>query len=122
MQKTEPLITLTVYAQTYLERLVKEQCAIGVEISLEKAGCAGYMYRILPVSAQVKAAHQQVVSKNLMIFVPYSSVVRLQGSQLDYQQKQFETKAVFDNPNVRLACGCGESVEILERSVEPARG
>ena len=112
MQQSESLMTLTAYAQAYLERLVKEKHALGIEIALEKAGCAGYMYRIEPVNTQAVETVKQAISEKLTIFIPKSSIARIKGSQLNYVQKQFETKAVFDNPNVRLACGCGDSVEI----------
>lgn len=107
------LIRLTPFAKNYLENLVAKQVASGVVIALEKAGCAGYMYRVEPCKAMPNDVVSQAVSKNLTLYIPLESVSRLRGSQLDYTRSQLETKAVFDNPNVRMACGCGDSVEIL---------
>ena len=111
--KETELIRLTPFAKTYLEKVVTKQVACGVVIALEKAGCAGYMYRVEPCQIQPNDVIAQAVSENLTLYIPLESVPRLRGSQLDYACSQLETKAVFDNPNVRMACGCGDSVEIL---------
>ena len=109
----EEFIVLSDYATTYLHHVVKKHAACGVVIALEKAGCAGYMYRVEPCQTPPQDCVLQVVSEELSLFVPLSSVPLLKGSQLDYVRSQLETKAVFNNPNVRMACGCGDSVEIL---------
>ena len=107
------LIRLTAFAQSYLQKVVDKNNACGIVIALEKAGCAGYMYRVEPCATAPDDAVSQAVSATLTNHIPQESVPRLRGAQLDYACSALETKAVFDNPNVRMACGCGDSVGIL---------
>ena len=110
-------ITLTERAAQHLTKMVLKS-GKGVLIALEKAGCAGYMYRIEVLQSLPEHCMQIRVNQSLTLWVPYDSVPRLHGSQLDYQQSQLEKKAVFNNPNVTLACGCGDSVELIQAEKE----
>ena len=108
-------VELTQNAVSYLTAKLKSDASYqGVYIALEKAGCAGYMYQI----KLVKNAPENCVSEKvstISIHIPNDSVSRLQGSILDYQKIGIERKAVFNNPNVTLACGCGDSVELINK-------
>ena len=109
------LLTLTERAQTYLaKQLASDKTYIGVLIALEKAGCAGYMYQIRLIK-EVPEKYQLQHIGNIAIYIPDSTIPRIVGSKLDYVRQGIETKAVFDNPNVTLACGCGDSVELLNK-------
>lgn len=107
-------MTLTDRAQQHLAKMIHNQSGIGVLVALEKAGCAGYMYRIEIIQSQPEDCVQIAICQQVTVYVPYSSIPRLNGCQLDYQMNQLEKKAVFNNPNVTLACGCGDSVELIQ--------
>ena len=122
MSENKQLIELTAFAKDHLESIVSRHQASGVVISLEKSGCAGYMYRIEPCEEYTDPAFVQEVSSKLRIYIPVESISRLAGSRLDYDRAMMETKAVFDNPNVQMACGCGESVELANANQESVDG
>ena len=111
----QSLITLSPVAEGYLEKMAKKHQAKGIKIALEKAGCAGYMYHIDPCSVCPEHAFVQQISLNLTLFIPRESIARLRGSHLDYKKQDLSLKAVFTNPNTRMACGCGDSVELIEK-------
>ncbi len=103
-------------AQQYLTKQLKNQPeSIGVYIALEKAGCAGYMYQIRTVSQTPEDTKEYSIG-GIRVFIPPSSIARLQGSILSYKKQGIDFKAVFDNPNVTLACGCGDSVELINQA------
>ena len=110
----KPLLQLTEAAIRHLEQVMTQSDAVGMVIALEKAGCAGYMYRIEPCRQVPEDAQISCFGAHCRIFVPEASVSRIRGSRLDYQKSALEMKAVFDNPNVTLACGCGDSVELRQ--------
>ena len=122
MTEKKQLIKLTAFAKDHLESIVSRHQVSGVVIALEKSGCAGYMYRIEPCQEYTEPAFVQQVSPKLSIYIPSESISRLAGSRLDYHRTMMETKAVFDNPNVQMACGCGESVELAETNLEHIDG
>ena len=118
MDQKNTILNLTTEATSYLEKMIKSQGALGVEIALEKAGCAGYMYRIDVCHQQPKETQAVTINPQITLFIPNTSIPRIQGSTLDYQKVNLETKAVFSNPNVTLACGCGDSVELIVKNNE----
>ena len=122
MSAEKGILGLTEKAKIYLEKIQKDHQAKGIVVALEKAGCAGYMYRIEPCQAVCDSAIRLDFGQNLIIYIPKESVDRIKGSRLDYQKQHLETKAVFNNPNVQIACGCGDSVELLERELEVESG
>ena len=122
MSAEKGILGLTEKAKIYLEKIQKDHQAKGIVVALEKAGCAGYMYRIEPCHEACEAAMQLDFGQNLIVYIPKESVNRIKGSRLDYQKQHLETKAIFNNPNVQIACGCGDSVELLESVLEVESG
>ena len=45
-------------------------------------------------------------------FVDGASVLYLVGSTMDWQEDDFTSGFVFENPNAKGACGCGESFTV----------
>ena len=112
---SEDFLRLTPVAVRYLTALQTEHSgAIGFSLSLKKAGCAGYMYGLDPVVDRPKNAVEHQI-EGIQFYVDESSIPRLSGSILDYKVDNLETKAVFINPNVTEACGCGDSVDVKEQ-------
>ena len=120
MNPKNTVLSLTAEATGYLEKMIKSHGAVGIEIALEKAGCAGYMYRIDVCHQQPQETQIVTINPQITLVIPPTSIPRIQGSTLDYQKVNLETKAVFSNPNVTLACGCGESVELIIKNNESA--
>jgi len=46
------------------------------------------------------------------VFIDPTAVMYLLGSQLDYREDKMESGFVFNNPNEKGRCGCGESFTI----------
>ncbi len=46
------------------------------------------------------------------VFVDPKSAMFLAGTVIDWQQTLMQSGFVFRNPNVKSACGCGESFTI----------
>ncbi len=109
---TQDFLRLTPVAVQYLHGLQAENAEMtGFALSLKKAGCAGYMYKLDPVSSMPKKSVPFAV-EGVSFYVDKESIPRLSGCILDYKVENLETKAVFINPNVTEACGCGDSVDI----------
>jgi len=108
-------LRLTPKAAQYLGDLYKQNSSvIGIYLALKKSGCAGYMYVLDPVNNQPE--HVQVfLIDDLTFYVDEESIPHLEGTILDYKLEGLETKAVFINPHVVDACGCGDSVEMKKK-------
>jgi iron-sulfur cluster assembly accessory protein len=82
---------------------------IGLRVGLRSGGCSGYKY-IIDYASDVKK-HEEVVEKDgVTVIVDPTAVMFLLGSEMDYQEGQFESGFTFKNPNETGRCGCGESI------------
>ena len=53
-----------------------------------------------------------IVKNNLKIFVDPKASMYLLGSEMDYKIDKLASRFVFNNPNEKNTCGCGESFNI----------
>lgn len=88
---------------------------VGLRIGVKKGGCAGMEYTM--TWAESIAKFDEVVEQDgARIFVDPQAVLYLLGTELDFKADKLSASFVFNNPNQKSACGCGESVNL-----EPAR-
>ena len=83
----------------------------GLRLGVKGGGCSGLSYFIDWVAEPGK--FDQVIEKDgARLVVDPKSAVFLAGTVVDFQQTLMQTGFVFRNPNVKTACGCGESFTI----------
>jgi iron-sulfur cluster assembly protein len=83
----------------------------GLRLGVKGGGCSGLSYHI--DWAAEPAKYDQVIERDgARVFVDPKSAVFLAGTTVDWQQTLMQTGFVFKNPNVKTACGCGESFTI----------
>jgi iron-sulfur cluster assembly protein len=94
-----------------------EDPAAGLRVSVEKGGCAGMSYK-MEISAP-KPGDEVIEADGARVIVDAKAVLFLLGTQMDVKTTKFASTFVFENPNQRSACGCGESVEL--EAADPAQ-
>jgi len=86
--------------------------ALGLKIGVKKGGCAGMEYTM--TVAEEKGAHDEVVEQDgAVLLIEPSAIIYLLGTEMDYKTDKLASQFVFNNPNQRSACGCGESVNLV---------
>ena len=85
--------------------------AIGVKLSTPRRGCSGLAYSVDYVTEEVPF-DEKIVTPGGLFYVDGGSVLYLIGSTMDWVEDDFTAGFVFENPNAKGACGCGESFTV----------
>lgn len=85
--------------------------AIGVKLSTPRRGCSGLAYSVDYVSEEAKF-DEKIETAGGVFYIDGASVLYLVGSTMDWREDDFTAGFVFDNPNAKGSCGCGESFTV----------
>ena len=112
--RTRPAaVTLTPAAEARIAELMGKapEGAIGVKLSTPRRGCSGLAYSVDYVSEEEKF-DEKIVTPGGTFYIDGASVLYVFGSVMDWQEDDFAAGFVFQNPNAKGACGCGESFTV----------
>ena len=106
-------VILTPGAEARVAKLMAEAPvgAIGVKLSTPRRGCSGLAYSVDYVVAAEKF-DERIETPGGTFFIDGASVLYLVGSTMDWVEDDFAAGFVFENPNAKGACGCGESFTV----------
>ena len=85
--------------------------AIGVRLSTPRRGCSGLAYSVDYV-AEVDPFDEKIATPGGDFYIDGGSVLYLVGSTMDWVEDDFTAGFVFNNPNAKGSCGCGESFTV----------
>jgi iron-sulfur cluster assembly protein len=85
--------------------------AIGVRLSTPRRGCSGLAYSVDYVTEE-KPFDEKIVTSGGTFYIDGASVLYLVGSTMDWREDDFTAGFVFENPNAKGSCGCGESFTV----------
>ena len=106
-------ITVTPAAEARIAELMGRapDGAIGVKLSTPRRGCSGLAYSVDYVTDENKF-DEKIETPGGPFYVDGASILYLIGSMMDWREDDFAAGFVFDNPNAKGACGCGESFTV----------
>ena len=94
-----------------LEYLRRRGSGLGLRVGVTETGCSGYSY-VLDYADEVKSGDVVMKQNELSIVVARESLPLLEGTEVDFIQKDLNEQFVFSNPNATGECGCGESFTV----------
>ncbi len=105
-------ISLTERAVAYLQRsLHGKEGIVGIRLGVKPSGCSGYSYTI--DFAKERAMEDKLYEiSGISILIDPKSFEVLQGMEVDCVQEGLNEYLRYNNPNVKSACGCGESFSV----------
>ncbi len=103
-------LTITPRAWDQIDTMLqnREKKALGIRISVKTRGCTGNAYA-LEFLDDKHEGDEVVVRGDTHVFIDPKATLFIFGSEMDYEQKEFESGFTFKNPNEKGRCGCGES-------------
>ncbi len=110
--KTTPL-NMTPTAVAKVKEIMSQQNPVpaGLRVGVVGGGCSGFSYTM---AFENGAGMMDKVFEigDLKIFVDATSMMYLQGANIDYVETLEGAGFKFENPNVRSTCGCGSSFNV----------
>ena len=106
-------LTLTPAAEARIAELMAKapEGAVGVKLSTPRRGCSGLAYSVDYVAEEQKF-DEKIETEGGTFYIDGASVLYLVGSVMDWKEDDFAAGFVFENPNAKGACGCGESFTV----------
>ncbi|KAI8983183.1 hypothetical protein BD414DRAFT_490181 [Trametes punicea] len=111
IRATKAAITLTPAAVERLRNLLKGPTPQMIRIGVKNKGCAGLSYHLEYVDKPGK--FDEVVEQDgVKVLIDSKALFSIIGSEMDWKEDPLSAKFSFKNPNIKDACGCGESFSV----------
>jgi iron-sulfur cluster assembly protein len=105
-------ITLTEAAADRVQNFIaKRGRGLGVRLGVRKTGCSGYAY-VVDFADEIGDGDTVFEANDVKVVVANEHLPFLDGTELDFAREGVNETFVFHNPNVKDACGCGESFTV----------
>lgn len=106
------IVSLTDKAQSQIRGIFtsEENQGKGLRLVVVGGGCSGLSYKI--DFSEKKDQDNIQAYEGFEVFIDPKSSIYLKGVVLDFQDGLQGKGFVFDNPNAKNTCGCGESFTI----------
>eukprot|EP00051_Salpingoeca_urceolata_P027552 m.482032 g.482032 ORF g.482032 m.482032 type:complete len:132 (-) comp22407_c0_seq1:105-500(-) len=79
-----------------------------MRLGVKTRGCSGNAFTMDFVKEKGKF-DEEVNAHGVTVLVESSSIMKLLGTTMDYVEDELRSEFVFENPNIKGTCGCGES-------------
>ena len=106
------VLTLTDAASRRVALLMEQKPGVkGLKIGIKKGGCAGMEYT-MSWANEVGKFDEVVEDNGAVVLIEPTAVMYLIGTEMDFKTDKLASQFVFNNPNQKSSCGCGESVNL----------
>ncbi|CAD7087371.1 unnamed protein product [Hermetia illucens] len=105
-------LVLTPAAVKRIKELLNEKPEFtGLKVGVRQRGCNGLSYT-LDYAKEKDKLDEEVIQDGVRVFIDKKAQLSLLGTEMDYVQSKLAAEFVFNNPNIKGTCGCGESFSI----------
>lgn len=107
-------VNLTEKAVSEVKRIITDQKlpeTTGLRVGVKGGGCSGFSYT-LAFDPRNMEGDQVFDVQGIRVFCDPKSILYLDGIIIDFQDSLMGRGFVFQNPNAKHTCGCGESFSV----------
>ena len=108
------LLSITSSAADQIKKILTDapEGIDSVVIGIDKSGCSGYSYKLDFGNSSDLKNFEVIDQDGAKILIDPKATMFLLGSTMDYRTDKLSSRFVFENPNEKSTCGCGESFSI----------
>lgn len=113
MTTTKQAMTLTDAAADRLKNLMstRDEPSVGLRVGVRSGGCSGMAYT-MEFAAEAGPYDEVVEDKGVTVLIEPKAIMYLIGTEMDFVLEKLQSGFVFNNPNEKGRCGCGESFTV----------
>ena len=82
---------------------------VALRFGVKPSGCSGFAY-VVDLAEEIDTEDHVYESHGVKVVVDDKSLPYLDGTQIDFKRQGLNETFVYENPNVKNECGCGESI------------
>lgn len=102
-------VLLTPAAAARVAQFVSRQPgALGLRFGVKRTGCSGWGH-FTELATERQADDAVFEQDGVQVYVDAASLPLVDGTRIDFTRQGLGEVFVFDNPNAKAECGCGES-------------
>lgn len=107
------VITLTQQAITRVEEMLnaRGKPSVGIRIGVRTKGCNGMSYT-LEYADEIMPGDEVVDLGSFKVLIEPKAMLFVIGTRMDFVEEKLKSGFVFQNPNEKGTCGCGESFHV----------
>ena len=103
-------MTVTDAAANRVKALLAQQDkpVVGLRVGVKSRGCNGQSYT-MNYASERGAREELVEAKGVRVLIEPGALLTIAGTTMDWREDELSAQFVFENPNAKAVCGCGES-------------
>ena len=82
-----------------------------IRLATTTRGCSGLSYK-LEYADNPETGDEAFNMYDVSLLIDVKSLIYLAGTEIDYEETDIKSGFVFNNPNQKGSCGCGESFTV----------
>ena len=109
--QVKSVITITNSAVNRIKYLLNKKQdpnIIGIYLSTKLRGCNGNSYSMNYTQNKLPT-DEHVHCKGIDVYIDNKALFHIIGTEMDFIKNKISSEFIFNNPNEKNTCGCGES-------------
>ena len=105
-------VVMTTAAVNQLKKLLHANPgSTAIKVGVKQRGCNGMSYT-LNFAKEKGKFDEEVVQDGVRVIIDAKAQMTLLGTEMDFVENKLSSEFIFNNPNIKGTCGCGESFNI----------
>ncbi len=112
-REKKEIFTVTDAAAAQVKALLESRGkpSAGIRVGVKQRGCSGNSYT-LEFADSENPMDEIVKAGDIKIYIDPKAILFVIGTVMDFRESELESGFVFENPNEKGRCGCGESFHV----------